>query len=68
MLSTILFSAAVVFGALALYWYFSGAMDLASGIDAGKGLNDPLMKECRAEMDDHTYVVGHAPPKELGAR
>jgi hypothetical protein len=68
MLSTILFAAAIVCGAAALYWYFASAMQIASNINAGDALNDPLMKECRAEMDDHTYLLGHTPPKELGAR
>lgn len=68
MLSTILFAAAIACGAAALYWYFASAMRIASNINAGDALNDPLMKECRAELDDHTYLVGHTSPKELGAR
>jgi hypothetical protein len=61
MLSTILFTLALACGAAALYWYFASALDIATNINAGDALNDPLMKECRAELDDHTYVVSSVP-------
>ncbi len=72
MLSSILFGGAIVCGVAAAYWYVSSAMKIATSINTKDALNDPLLRECRAELDDHTYVVGHTPtaygaPKKFGA-
>ena len=68
MFTTILFAGALVCAAVAAVWYVAGAMQAAASINTTDALNDPLLRECRAELDDHTYVVGHTPPKSLGAR
>ena len=67
MFTTILFAGALVCAAAAAYWYVASAVRTAASINTSDALNDLLLRECRAELDDHTYLVRRPAPSTLGA-
>ena len=60
MLSSTLFAASIICCVAALYWYFSGVVRVAAQLNLDDPLNDPILEECRAELDDHTHVLRQA--------
>ncbi len=56
MLTFSLIALAALIAAAATYYYFFAKSSSVSGLDFADAINDPLLQECRAELDDHTLV------------